>query len=153
MTSKYNDIYSCFLSKITDYKFVSLPADDAYELMNGWLHSAVSKPYIRRIFSSLALDDEVATITFEVLDAVDDNYDKEYAMEIISKGMVIEWLEPQVKSTLSVAQMFSGKEAKWYSEANHLKEIKGLLEDAKCEIRKIIRDHGYFYRNYISNEA
>ena len=51
--AKYDEIYSCFLGKITDYKFASLPADDAYDLMKDWLHSSIAQPYIRRIFSSI----------------------------------------------------------------------------------------------------
>ena len=149
MTSlKYDDLYSCFLAKITDYKLASLSVDDAYELMRDWLHSAVKKPYIRRIFSSITFDDETMVCNFEIVDKADDETDKDYGVEVITKAMVIEWLEPQVKSVLTVAQMYSGKEQKWYSEANHLKEIKALLDDTKKELRKIIRDHGYFYRSY-----
>lgn len=149
MTSlKYDEIYSCFLSKITDYKFLSLPEDDAYDLMKDWLRSSIAQPYIRRIFSSIILNDDVMTISFEVADAVDEYADRDYGVEIIARAMAIEWLEPQVKSTISIAQMFSGKEVKWYSEANHLKEVKDLLKGMKEELRKMIRDHGYFYRSY-----
>lgn len=152
MTSSYDYIYSCFLSKITDYKFVSLPQDDAYELMRGWLRSAVSKPYIRRIFSSLKLDDEILQIQFEVTDSVDESTDFDYAIEIITKGMVIEWLEPQVKSVVNIAQMFGGAEQKFYAQSNHLNELQKLLTDTKVEIRKMIRDHGYFFGGYIGKD-
>lgn len=148
MTSSYENIYSCFLSKITEYKFVTLPQDDAYELMRGWLRSAVSKPYIRRIFSSLKLDDEVLQIQFEVLDTVDKYTDFDYAVEVIASGMVIEWLEPQVKSVVNIAQMFGGAEQKFYAQSTHLSELRKLLDESKAELRKMIRDHGYFFREY-----
>lgn len=145
---KYDDIYSCFLGKITDYKFMSLSTDDAYELMKDWLHSAVSKPYTRRVFSSLTLDDEIMVCNFEIADAVDEYNDRDYGIEVITKAMVIEWLEPQVKSVLNISQMFGGKEQKFYAQSTHMNEIQKMLDDAKAELRKIIRDHGYFYRSY-----
>ena len=141
---EYEKIYSCFLSKITDYKFLSLQTDDAYDLMRGWLHSAVSKPFIRKEFSTITFDDEIVTITFELARSIDKLSDEDYAVEIIAMGMVIEWMEPQVKSVVNMAQMFSGKEQKFYSQAQHLSEVKKMLDDAKVEIRRIIRDHGYF---------
>lgn len=145
---KYDEIYSCFLGKITDYKFASLPADDAYDLMKDWLRSSIAQPYIRRIFSSITLNDDIMMAEFEIVDSVDESADRDYGIEIIARAMAIEWLEPQVKTTTSIAQMFGGKETKWFSEANHLKEIKDLLAGMKAELRKIIRDHGYFYRDY-----
>lgn len=149
MTSlKYDDIYSCFLSKVTDYKFLSLPTDDAYDLMRDWLHSSVAQPYIRRIFASLALHDEIMQIDFEIADAVNEDTDRDYGVEVIARAMAIEWLEPQVKSTTNIAQMFSNKDMKWYSEANHLKETKDLLQQMKNELRRLIRDRGYFYLAY-----
>lgn len=153
MTSEYQAIYSSFLSKITDYKFLSLPEDDIYDLMRGWLHSTAGKVYIRRIFDTLVLDDEVLKITFELKNPVDDNADLDYVVEILAKGMVIEWLEPQVKSVLNTSQMFGGKEQKFYAQANHLSELKGMLSDAKTELRKMIRDHGYIYNSYIGGET
>lgn len=149
MTSTYSYIYSCFLSKITDYKLLNIPEDNAYELMREWMHSAVSDPYVRRVFSSLTLDDEIETITFEIADTSGINTeDLDYGVELISRAMVIKWLEPQVKSTLMTAQMFTGKEQKFYSQSNHLNEIRTMLDNASKDLRKFIRDHGYFYRKY-----
>lgn len=148
MTSKYDEIYSCFLSKITEYKFMSLPQDDVYAMMCGWLHSAVSKPYIRRIFSSIKLDDEIMVVDYEVVNSVDEDADREYITELLGKAMVIEWLEPQVKSTLNISQAYMGKEQKYFSQAQHMSVLQNMLEDAKLEIRRMIRDHGYFFRSY-----
>lgn len=141
---EYDKIYSCFLSKITDYKFLNLPTDDAYDIMRGWLHSAISKPFVRKEFSTIAFKDDILMLDFEIKRSIDKQSDEDYAVEIIAMGMVIEWIEPQVKSVVNMSQMFSGKEMKFYAQANHLSELKKMLDDAKVEIRRIIRDHGYF---------
>lgn len=49
----YDEIYSCFYPLVEDSTFFSLPDDYAYDLMRNWLHAAVGKPYIRKIFSSI----------------------------------------------------------------------------------------------------
>ena len=139
----YDDIYSKFLLKITDYSFASLDPNDAYEMMLGYLHNAVAVPYISKIFSSAIFDDEILTLTYELKNEIFENGDVDYVTNILATGMVIQWLEPQVKSVLHTLQMFGGKEEKFYSQAAHLSELKSLLKDCKVELRKMIRDRGY----------
>ena len=50
------------------------------------------------------------------------------------------------------SQMYGGKEQKFYSQANHLIEIKSMLKDCKTELRKMIRDRGYIYNSYINGD-
>lgn len=112
MTADYDEIYSKFLIKITDYKFLGLNESDADEMMNSWMHSALAHPYIRSIFSSVTLDDDIGILEFEMDYPIDDDEDYDFTLEVISRGMVIEWLEPQVASVDLVKQMFGGKEQK-----------------------------------------
>lgn len=80
---------------------------------------------------------------------VGDSEDEEFVKDVLARGMVIAWLEPQVKSVLLTAQMFGGKEEKYYSQAAHLSQLQSLLADAKTELSKILRDYGYLYNSYI----
>lgn len=150
MTSNYEEVYSRFLTRITDYKFLELKEDIVYSMMNNWMRATLAKPYVRRLFSSLSLDDEIMKFDYKLKNPVDDWSDEEFVYEIISNGMVIEWLEPQVKSVLNISQMFGGKEQKFYSQSNHLSELKDMLETEKTNLRKIIRDRGYVNNSYIS---
>lgn len=150
MTSNYEEVYSRFLTRITDYKFLELKEDIVYSMMNNWMRATLAKPYVRRLFSSLSLDDEIMKFDYKLKNPVDDWSDEEFVYEIISNGMVIEWLEPQVKSVLNISQMFGGKEQKFYSQSNHLSELKDMLETEKTNLRKMIRDRGYVNNSYIS---
>ena len=109
-----DDLYSSFLGKVTDYNFVNMSEDDVYELMFGYFKSAISQPYVRRLFSSVKMDDEIMEMTFTLKDSVDEDSDKYFIIEVLSRGMVIAWLEPQVKSTVNLSQMYGGKEQKFY---------------------------------------
>ena len=145
----YDEIFSDFLGSVTDYDLASMGVDDMYGLMTEYLHKTLSQSYVRRLFSSINADDLVQNLTFELSNPVDDSADIDFIRYILSKGIVVEWLKPQVRSKLNIAQMFGGKEQKFYSQSNHLSELRGLLEDTKLEMRKAIRDRGYIYNPYL----
>ena len=126
MTSEYNSIYSRFLLRVTDYEFAGLDEKLANEMMNGWMKATLSQPYIRRLFSSIAADDDVEEIEFELANPIDDSSDQDFAEEIIAQGMLISWLSPQYHSVLNTAQFFSNSEQKYYSQANHMAELKDM---------------------------
>lgn len=151
MTLSYEDIFSSFLGYVTDYNLASIDMQEANDLMCEWLRKAYSKPYLRRLFSSSTLDDEIQTLTFEMAFKYSDDIDLDFVVEILAKGMVVEWLQPQVKSKLMTAQMFGGKEQKFFSQSQHLSELRGLLEDITLEQRKMIRDRGYIDNQYLED--
>lgn len=151
MTLSYDDVFSSFLGYVTDYNIASMNMSDAYEMMTEWLHKACSKPYLRRLFSELSFEDDIQVLTFEMEYEKDENMDKDFTLEILSKGMVIEWVQPQVKSKLLTSQFFGGKEQRWFAQANQLDQLRGLLEDTILEQRKMVRDRGYIYNSYLGN--
>lgn len=153
MTSEYGNIYSRFLLRVTDYEFSGLDEKLAQEMMNGWMKATLSQPYIRRLFSSLTVDDDVEEIEFELVNATDEGQDQDFAEEIIAQGMVINWLEPQYHSVVNTAQFFSNSEQKFYSQANHMAELREMYNNAKANLRKMIRDRGTFYNSYISADS
>ncbi len=150
MTLQYEEIFSVFLGKCTSYDFLTTDEQYLHETWSEYLRSTISKPYIRRIFSKIKLDKTIESLDFELKNSVDEDSDMDFVLEILAKGLVIEWLEPQVKSVVNISQMFGGKEEKYFSQAQHLKEIKDLLSDTKLELRKMIRDYGYINNSYIS---
>lgn len=154
MTSiDYEEIFNGFLRDIDDYKFASKAPSDAYEDMTAWLHKAAAKPYMRNIFSALGLDDEIQMLVFEMRVPADDETDREFVCNVLAKGMIVEWLRPQVNTINATKQFFGGAEQKFYSQANHLSELRALLSDAKAEVAGIIRDRGAIYNSYLEGES
>lgn len=149
MTSEYSEIYSRFLLRVKDYEFSGLTEDLAQEMMNGWMKSTLSWPYIRRLFSFITADDDVEMIEFELAKPIDEQSDLDFAEEVIAQGMVVNWLSPQYHSVLNTAQFFSNSEQKYYSQANHMSELKDMYHNAKADLRKMIRDRGIFNNSYI----
>lgn len=152
MKISYQDVYSRFLQKINDIELAQLPQVDVYEMMCGWMHSALSRPYTRTVFSKLKFYDEIMVLECSLANPVDDDADIEFILELTAMGMTVEWLEPRVKSVKNVAQMFGGKEQKFYSQAAHLTELETMLNDSRVELRKMVRDYGYIHNSYIERE-
>ena len=143
----YSTLFSRVLNKINDQKELSLDESDLLEIYTERLHSVVGKPRVRRLFSSLSLDDEIQEMTFTLNNSVDEESDKDFVLEILSLGMAIEWLQPQVDSVIHTSVMIGGKEEKKVLD-NHKNMIE-RLDSMKKEQNKMIRDYGYMYNSYI----
>lgn len=151
MTLQYQEVFNKFLLKITDYSFLEYDEEFINDNMKGWMFSVASIPYLRAKFATLSFDDEDGTIDFQLKRSVDNDSDIYFVTDIFAKGMVAEWLEPQVKNVLYTKQFFGGKEEKFYSQAAMLKELRDLLNDVKIDLRKTIRDYGYINNSYLGD--
>ena len=147
MVLSYSTLFSRVLNKINDQKELSLDENDLLEIYTERLHSVVGKPRVRRLFSSISLDDEIQEMTFTLNNSVDEESDKDFVLEILSLGMAIEWLQPQVDSVIHTSVMIGGKEEKKLLD-NHKNMIE-RLDSMKKEQNKMIRDYGYIYNSYI----
>ena len=143
----YSTLFSRVLNKINDPKELSLDESDLLEIYTERLHSVVGKPRVRRLFSSISLDDEIQEMTFTLNNSVDEESDKDFVLEILSLGMAIEWLQPQVDAVIHTSVMIGGKEEKKLLD-NHKNMIE-RLDSMKKEQNKMIRDYGYMYNSYI----
>lgn len=147
----YNDVITrALLNKIDDPVELNYNDTDLFALYTSRLHSAVSKPFVRKLFSSLKLDDEVQTINFELTTPVDEDSDNEYVTELLALGVAIEWLEPKVKSKKNVAKFFGGKEEKKLKDDYKLN--MEMLKSMRVEQQNLIRDHGYAFLPYSETE-
>lgn len=151
MTSEYDNIFSKFLLKVTDYNLPQLDEYLANEMMTQWLHSTLSRPYIRRLFESLVADDDIEEIEYELKNPTSEDEDQEFVEEMLAEGLCVQWLRPQYRSVLNTQQAFSNSEQKYYSQAAHAEEVGKMYKEAEHGLRKMIRDRGTFYNEYVNN--
>ena len=143
----YSTLFSRVLNKINDQRELSLDESDLLDIYTERLHSVVGKPRVRRLFSSISLDDEIQEMTFTLNNSVDEDSDTDFVLEVLALGMAIEWLQPQVDSVIHTSVMIGGKEEKKLLD-NH-KNMIDRLDSMKKEQNKMIRDYGYMYNSYI----
>lgn len=153
MTSlRYDKIYTRLFSKVEAYDFIELSEETLNEFLCNWLHSASANPYVRKLFKTIMFDDELQEFTYEMKYSVDEYSDEEFIIEILALGTAIAWLEPKVKSINNLTKMYGSKEERWFSEANHLKELSALLKECKKEQRQMIADRGGIWNPYLDGE-
>ncbi len=143
---EYNTIYSRFLSRTNPQKLLSLSLDDFNEIMCDYLHNAVSQPMIRKLFSSLSLDDEVQTLSYVLSDSIDDDSDEEFVTDILTQAIVIQWMRHQIDTDMSLAMMIGGKEEKMLK--NDLSTNITRVNSLDHKLERSIRNHGYYHGSY-----
>lgn len=146
----YSTLFSRVLNKINDPKELSLNENDLFAIYTERLHSVIGKPRVRKLFSSITFDDELQEIQFELNSSVDEYSDKDFVLEILTLGMVIEWLQPQVDSIIHTSVMIGGKEEKKLLD-NH-KNMIDRLDSMKKEQYKLMRDYEYLNHSYSSGD-
>ena len=148
----YNKFYSRLFGKIEAYDFIELSEDDLNELLCDWIHSASANPYVRRLFKTFSLDDEIQEVSYEMKYSVDEFSDVEFVTEVLTLGVVVAWLEPKINSINNIAQMFGSKDEKFYSQSAHLSELQNLLDNCQKKQRRMIADRGYAWNSYLDGE-
>lgn len=148
MLLPYETVFSRTLGRINDQKELSLNQSDFIEIYTERLHNVVGKPRVRRLFSSITLDDEIQQIDFTLNYSVDNDSDVDFVSDVLVLGMSIEWLQPQVDTLSNVIQMLGTTEEKMLN--NPYKNARSRLDEMKTELNKMIRDYGYMYNSYIT---
>lgn len=158
-TITYNEIYSSFFRKVEAYDLLRDDLEDSQksELLHEWLIQAISEPYVRRLFNSLKLVDNdieneiTDSVVYEMAESVDDDSDKLFVIEILAYGIMVAWLSPKLNSLINIVQFIGTSDEKFYSQAAHLQQLRDLYEDIENRQRKLIRDHGYIWNEYINS--
>jgi len=123
MATSYNDIYDRFLSKITDYELADLLDEEITVELNKFMRSAiVDFKYAES--DRLVRNDESKEFANDLT---------ELEQEIISKFMIVHWLNPQILRLENVRNELGNKDFKLYSPANFLDKIRVLKRELKDE--------------------
>ena len=149
MTLQYEDIFSIFLSKITDYSFLEYDENFIKGQMVSWLHSSSSSPRLRAKFSTFALNDNESVLSFSLKNSSDEQSDRDFVVDVLARSMVIAWLEPEVKNVLLTKQLLTSGDEKFFAQSNHISQMEQMLNTAKTELKNILRDYGYLNNSYI----
>ncbi|OME41506.1 hypothetical protein BSK58_14900 [Paenibacillus odorifer] len=64
-------------------------------------------------------------------------------IEIIALLMTVEWIRPRINNIELLKQSLNTKDWNFYSQANHLKELRTLKEETENEIDRLIVSYSY----------
>ena len=139
MGTPYEKVYGRFLNSVTDFNLAELDDHTLSEMLKDWLHKAVVRA---RTSSNLSRDDDNEVFNNDLSDL---------DIELLSLGMKLAWLDQTLASTELALQFIGGKEEKWFSQAAHISELRGLREDTKLEIQKLHSYNTYVNSSYFND--
>ena len=143
---KYEAIYKRALTRINDLELATYTQDDFYEYLKEWLHTTSSAPLLRKKFSKYSLDDELMTLTFELNNSVDEEYDKNFVTSILAKGVIINYFPSKLEHSANLAVMIGGKEEKKLL-GNYKQNIE-RLDALNREFERELSRHTYYFSEY-----
>ena len=137
MTS-YKVIYDWALRKIEDPSLAQWSEEDLEKELHGWMLSAIAK--FRKCKNDLSdRNDELKQFNSNLL---------LIEQEILANLIAREWLTPQLNSVTLTAQVYRGKETKYYSQSAHLDSLEARDEKLKLEAQQLHRDYTYTDNEY-----
>lgn len=139
-------VYNRFLSKVKDKKLIGLSDNDYSEIMLDYLENGLAIPYVEKIFSSVSVDPDTEEMTYTLVNQIDDESDERFVIDILSRAMVVAWMDHHIDTDLVLALAIGGKEEKVLK--NDLKNNMERRETLKKDLQKVIRDRDYYYDSY-----
>ena len=134
----YSTLYNRALAQITDPLLAMLPEEDLEIMLHDWLMDAIVEPVVGE-YDFSDRDEELKQFNFDISDR---------DQKILSIHMVRGWLAPQIKSVTLTQQVYSGKESKFYAQANQLAEMRALDEQLRKDADLLFCRGTYLNNDY-----
>jgi len=136
MATFFTDVYSHFLSKISDYDILEFDIGDREDMLERYLISAVSEFKKNCQDVDLTYDRDMKEFATDLSDQI---------MEILTTGMAYYWINPQILNTDNLRNVMNTKDFEMYSPANLLLQLRTLRNDLKKEFTQMIYEYSYLY--------
>ena len=134
----YSTLYNRALAQITDPLLAQIPEEDLEIMLHDWLMDAIVEPVVGE-YDFSDRDEELKQFNFEISDR---------DQKILSIHMVRGWLAPQIRSVTLTQQVYSGKETKYYAQANQLAEMRALDADLQRQADLLFCRGTYLNNSY-----
>jgi len=136
----YDTIVDAFLNKISEFEFLDMGSEDRESIVSGYMKRAVSKFKKICVYDLNMHDDESGAFT--------DNFaedDVDEIVEIISEGMVVQWLKPYVNKQENLESVLNTSDYTTYSPAELLMRVGNAYKDTKKDYTQMIREYSFVH--------
>lgn len=142
MAIPYDSFAGAFLAKISEFDLMSLDYDeDRTAVVDGYMKAALSLSTFKKVCKyDFATTGNDVTRVFDV--DIDENVVDEI-VDIISEGMVVQWLKPYVYKQENLENTISTRDYSFYSPAELLRRVGGAYEKAQKDYIQLIREFSY----------
>jgi len=135
----YDKFTDAFLSKITEYDFINLKDFERNHLIDGYMKRAIATfKKICKYDLTTTADDMVREFDVEI-----ENGDLDELVEIISEGMLVQWMKPYTYKQEGLESVLNTKDFTTYSPAELLMRIGNAYAAARKDFTNMMREYSY----------
>lgn len=138
MSISYDTFVDAFLSKITEFELLELSESVQTSTIDGYMRRAMSAFQKICLYDLTAVDDLSRTLN---VDASAD--DAEELADIISEGMVVQWLKPCVYKQELLETVLNTRDFTTYSPSELLKAVASTYKKAQHDFKQMMREYSY----------
>lgn len=139
MSVSYDVFIGSFLEKVTERDLLSLEQSQRDSVVIGYMKRAISG--FRKICQyDFSTTDDDETRVFNV-DVPDDDLTE--IADIVSEGMVVQWLKPYVYKQELLENAINTQDFTTYSPAELLLRVGNAYADAKKDYTQMIREYSF----------
>lgn len=138
MSISYDDIAGAFLSKITEFELLELFPEDRDALIDGYMKRAATV-FNKVCRYNLSLkDEEYREYTADFAEG-----DIDEIVDIISEGMIVQWLKPYVYQQELLQNVLNTRDYTTYSPAELLLRVGNAYKQAQKDYIQMVREYSY----------
>lgn len=139
MSISYDAFVGAFLSKISEFEFMSLTDVERENMVDGYMRRAISA------FKKNCKYDLVTTANDDVreFDVDIDNDSLDEIIDIISEGMVVQWLKPYIYKQELLENVLNTRDFTSYSPAELLLRVGNAYKQAQKDYTQMVREYSY----------
>lgn len=139
MTATYDLFIDAFLSKITERDLLALEENTSTEIVLGYMKRAVNGfKYVCRYDLATSYDDVTQRFTVDIADG-----DIDEIVDIVSEGMVVQWLKPYVNSQELLQNALNTRDFTVYSPAELLLRVGNAYKQAQKDYTQMVREYSF----------
>ena len=139
MSIPYDTFVGAFLNKISEFELLQLDDNNRTEIVDGYLIRAVTA-FRKNCKYDLFTTHDDASREF-LVDIPSEDLDE--LVEIISEGMLVQWLKPYVYQQELLQNVLNTRDFTQYSPAELLMRVGNAYKDAKASYTQMIREYSY----------
>ena len=133
------DVFTkAFLDKITEYNFKSLDISVCTDMIDGYMRRACAQFNKICVYDLSARNDESRAFEADVSET-----DIDEIVDIISEGMVVQWLKPYTYKSENLENVLNTSDFSAYSPAELLLRITNTYQTAKTDFRNMCVEYSY----------
>lgn len=139
MGVSYDIFTGAFLSKVSEFELIQLDDNNRAETVDGYMKRAVSA-FKKNCKYDLSTTGDEESRMFNV-DIDEDDLDE--IVDIISEGMVVQWLKPYVYQQELLQNVLNTRDFTQYSPAELLMRVGNAYAKAQRDYTQMIREYSY----------